>query len=651
MLTLRKNEKDFILRKDMKYKQKFEDNHANLLFHSKDLIKQLKEQNLMQQSKDVLAFTAVIEAYKKSYLQLVSKQAEIGLNPKDGLYGTLRAAVHVVQDMAKKTNNSKLLASVYDLRKQEKDFMLRRDLQYKVKFDKKINALLASDLMISKDLLNSYKKDFNSLVENEKEIGLDHKSGLQGQMRKIVHSSEDILKKLSINISHTIKEEIVKTEIIDLIITVILLLLLVISTYLIANNILQSIKNFQEGLLGFFKYINKDKDTITLLDESRKDEIAAMAKVVNEHIQLTQKKIEEDSMLISNSIRVLKEFEQGDLGQRIDSKSTNADLNQLSGLINSMGSTMEKNINDVLDILNEYANYNYMKQSEEGHLKKHLLQLNKGVNSLGSSITEMLVANKETGLTLNKSSDLLIKNMEVLNTNSNKTASSLEETSAAIDEITSIIRENTQNTVTMSNYAELLIQSAKSGGELANETSEVMIQINDEVSAINDAISVIDQIAFQTNILSLNAAVEAATAGEAGKGFAVVAQEVRNLASRSAQAAQEIKSLVLNANEKASEGKNTSEKMISGYSELNENITKTINLIKDIESSSKEQLTGIEQINNAVNQLDTQTQENVAVSLNTQTIAKQTDKISQQIVSAANDKEFKNKNNIKAKEI
>src|SRR5574344_729166 len=135
----------------------------------------------------------------------------------------------------------------------------------------------------------------------------------------------------------------------------------------------------------------------------------------------------------------------------------------------------------------------------------------------------------------------------------------------------------------MSKLASNVTNSVTKGETLANQTTESMNEIDKEVNSINEAITVIDQIAFQTNILSLNAAVEAATAGEAGKGFAVVAQEVRNLATRSSEAAKEIKELVENATKKADLGKKISEDMIIGYKTLNEDIIKTI--LKKVESS------------------------------------------------------------------
>ncbi|MDN5128815.1 methyl-accepting chemotaxis protein, partial [Aliarcobacter butzleri] len=181
-----------------------------------------------------------------------------------------------------------------------------------------------------------------------------------------------------------------------------------------------------------------------------------------------------------------------------------------------------------------------------------------------------------------------------------------------------------------------------------HKTTSSMSNINNQVDLINEAISVIDQIAFQTNILSLNAAVEAATAGEAGRGFAVVAGEVRNLANRSAQAAKEIKDIVEKAKEITSEGKDIADEMINGYVKLNQDITSTISLIDDVQNSSKEQLQGIEQINNSISSLDKQTQQNATVANKTQEIAINTDKIAKLIVEDANNKEFIGKENIKS---
>ena len=248
---------------------------------------------------------------------------------------------------------------------------------------------------------------------------------------------------------------------------------------------------------------------------------------------------------------------------------------------------------------------------------------------------------------MEKSSNELLKNVNILNKSSNEAAVSLEETAASIEEITSNIRQSSLNISSMSSLAISLEKSSKNGEKLALETTTSMESINNQVSLINEAISVIDQIAFQTNILSLNAAVEAATAGEAGKGFAVVAQEVRNLANRSADAAKEIKDIVEKATQIATSGKDIANSMIEGYHRLNEDINKNVVLINGIQSSSKEQLLGIEQINNAINSLDKQTQENANVATQTQEIALSTDKISKLIVEDANNKEFNGKYDLK----
>ena len=437
-----------------------------------------------------------------------------------------------------------------------------------------------------------------------------------------------------------------------LLITIILLFVIVASSlYIINNLIVKRLLHFQEGLIGFFQYINREASNVKTLDTDSFDEIGLMARVVNENIIKAKTGIEEDRKVIDDTIAVLAEFEQGDLCQRVNTNSTNPALKELTTLLNQMGTTMESNIDGVLNVLEEYSNYNYLNKVDTSGIKEHLLKLASGVNSLGDAITGMLVENKQIGLTLDNSSNILLENVNTLNKNSNEAAAALEETAAALEEVTSNVSSTNQNVAQMAKYASDLTTSAKEGQNLANQTTTAMDEINTEVTAISEAISVIDQIAFQTNILSLNAAVEAATAGEAGKGFAVVAQEVRNLAARSADAANEIKLLVENANAKANQGKSIADNMIDGYTGLNENISKTIELISNVETASKEQQMGITQINDAITSLDRQTQENANIASQTNDVASQTDQIAKLVVSSADEKEFNGKSTVKAKEM
>ncbi|MEA2050252.1 MAG: methyl-accepting chemotaxis protein [Campylobacterota bacterium] len=200
----------------------------------------------------------------------------------------------------------------------------------------------------------------------------------------------------------------------------------------------------------------------------------------------------------------------------------------------------------------------------------------------------------------------------------NKSSNSLSQTTKTIEDLTEKISQNTKDISNMSNHTNSVTKSLKNELELANKTVESMDQINEQVVLINDSISVIDQISFQTNILSLNAAVEAATAGEAGKGFAVVAQEVRNLASRSAEAAKDIKNIVEAATSKANNGKEISNQMISGFELLNDSVNKMAEIIQYVTSSSIEQQKGIEDINIAINELSVNIKQSAEVTNDSQ---------------------------------
>ena len=650
ILNLRKHEKDFLSRKDMKYVEKFNKTMDNI-YKTKNKIAELTKSNGIE-IREIPVLLKAIKSYEIKFQKLVKLQQQIGLNPKDGLYGTLRGSVHRVQEYAKKSGNMKVLADVYDLRKQEKDFMLRRDIKYVDKFNVKIDKLLTKELPQNAiNNLRIYKENFNILAQAEEKMGLNSKLGILGEMRKTVHQTTESMHKMEDYMVETLDEITDEMTIMSFSIAIVIMVIIIGIIFFISKNIILSLSVFQSGLIGFFDYLNRKSNSVKDIYLENEDEIGKMAEVVNENIKLTKKSIEEDRVVIDQTIMILSEFEQGDLSKRLNINSSNPSLIELTKLLNQMATKMENNINSVLNILGEYTNYNYVNSVDENNIKEHFLKLAKGVNSLGKSISEMLVENKANGLTLDSSSKILLTNVNTLNQNSNLAAASIEETAAALEEVTGNISSTTSNVVKMSNHASEVTKSAEVGQELATQTTQAMDDINVQVTSINEAIKVIDQIAFQTNILSLNAAVEAATAGEAGKGFAVVAQEVRNLAARSAEAANEIKTLVENATTKANDGKKIADKMITGYDTLNNSISKTIDLISDIENASKEQQAGIVQINDSINTLDKQTQENASIASEAHDIAVQTDEISRLVVKDANEKEFIGKDSVKAKEL
>ena len=210
------------------------------------------------------------------------------------------------------------------------------------------------------------------------------------------------------------------------------------------------------------------------------------------------------------------------------------------------------------------------------------------------------------------SSEIAHGNME-LSSRTETQASSLEETAASMEELTSTVKQNADNARQANQLAATASEVAAKGGAVVSEVVETMGAINESSKKIVDIISVIDGIAFQTNILALNAAVEAARAGEQGRGFAVVASEVRNLAQRSAAAAKEIKELIGNSVEKVEMGSKLVDQAGSTMSEVVGSIRRVNDIMAEITAASQEQSLGIAQVNDAIIQMDSVTQQNAAL--------------------------------------
>ena len=382
------------------------------------------------------------------------------------------------------------------------------------------------------------------------------------------------------------------------------------------------IKTYVDDLMAFaFFRTNRIKKA----EYMKNDDIGIILKELNSYIEKFDDMRKDDMHVLGEVVIALNKVSQGVYSTKIHADSDNFMINTLKKSVNEMISKTNENMEEVVGIMDKLINQDYRHQININPiLKDKMLLTMQQVNKLGSELNKNTKQNLENGTLLEKNSINMQKSVKNLAIRANEQASSLEQTANTLEKITSITKNNTQNAAKMSDLSKDLKNSVITGEKLAHQTALSMDEINQKVQAINEAITIIDQIAFQTNILSLNAAVEAATAGEAGKGFAVVAAEVRNLASRSAEAAKEIKDLVENATTKTYEGKKISDDMSNGYDNLNQIISKTIDIIQDVSTASKEQLSGIEQINNAISILDRVTQENANESNNVSNITNET---------------------------
>ena len=462
VLILRKNEKDFFARKDLKYVELHKQSHMAIDSIVPELEKVFKEYGVSTASLE--SFDRNLNQYQAAFSEVVQLQQEIGLTPKTGLYGTLRAAVHNVETLLKEFDQPALEAAMLQLRRNEKDFMLRRELSYVETFDTNISKfndkLHASSIDIDtqrkiEELITQYHKDFKSLINKEQQLGLTEKDGTMARVlaaNQQTESSTSDLKNLALKAIDDAESRSVN---VGITVFIFIALLLSIITYLIIRSIIAPV----ERITQIISRIEVSKDLTLRCDASTQDELGEIAQHFNSMVSSFQQLIE----------------------QVIESVATiNTSCKRVSenAMLASEGVGQQLNETDMVAT---------------------------AITEMGATIEEIA---KTTELAASKAGQ----------THDNAQSGQLE--------------------------VEQTIHKIQSLAEQLNSSAAVVNELERDSETIGSVLDVIRGIAEQTNLLALNAAIEAARAGEQGRGFAVVADEVRNLAMRTQSSTQEIANII-----------------------------------------------------------------------------------------------------------
>ena len=302
----------------------------------------------------------------------------------------------------------------------------------------------------------------------------------------------------------------------------------------------------------------------------------------------------------------------GSLSERIDATRYNGFMNRLSTGINNLLDAVVAPIRSAKQSAAAMMEGDLRVQMD-GDYQGEFSELRDSLNNSITNLVDMVGKINESSSSIKSSANELAQGNIDLSKRTENQASSLEETAASLEELTSTVKANADNARQANELTEEARERAAKGGEVVSQAIVAMTEVSSSSKKVADIITVIDEIAFQTNLLALNAAVEAARAGEQGRGFAVVATEVRNLAQRSATAAKEIKSLIEESGERVREGSELVNKSGTTLEEIVDSVKSVVDIIAEISSASNEQALGVEQINQAVGQMDQMTQQNGAL--------------------------------------
>jgi methyl-accepting chemotaxis protein len=347
-------------------------------------------------------------------------------------------------------------------------------------------------------------------------------------------------------------------------------------------------------MIGYMQKLMAGDTTITVASAERKDEFGKMGQAIVAFRDAAIEKIRVEQEALAQ-----REMSEQERAEREADKAREAaeDARAIAALGQGLSAMSNGDLTHRIDI--EFSAKSAQLKTD---FNAAIAQLQQAVSVVVSNVAGIQSGAGE----ISQAADDLSRRTE-------QQAASLEETAAALDEITATVNKTASGARQASDVVQAARGDAEKSGAVVRDAVAAMTAIEQSSSQINQIIGVIDEIAFQTNRLALNAGVEAARAGEAGRGFAVVASEVRALAQRSAEAAKEIKTLISASTGQVGQGVKLVDETGHALQRIVDRVAEIDSLVTEIAASAQEQAVGLAQVNTAVNQMDQVTQQNAAM--------------------------------------
>ncbi|MCW5720335.1 MAG: HAMP domain-containing protein [Devosia sp.] len=314
----------------------------------------------------------------------------------------------------------------------------------------------------------------------------------------------------------------------------------------------------------------------------------------------------------------------GDFSKRVHAQFPDPELNSLAGGINSLVETVENGIGDTGLVLEALAHTDLTVRMQ-GDYRGAFAKLKDDANAVAETLSKVVVQLKQTSRSIKSATGEILSGANDLSERTTKQAATIEETSAAMEQLAQTVMQNADRARDANADAQMASRTAQEGGEVMARANLAMEQISTSSSKISNIIGLIDDIAFQTNLLALNASVEAARAGDAGKGFAVVAVEVRRLAQSAAQASSDVKALIETSAGEVGAGTRLVAEAAAKLASMLDAAKSNSMLMDGIARDSREQASAIEEVSVAVRQMDEMTQHNAALVEETNAAIEQTE--------------------------